>query len=335
MNTFDETPESRDVIDGLLSKAEARQAPPPEIEEAVEAAVRAEWETIVAARKRSLLGRRLAIAASVVVAATATFVFLREAPNTVVELASIDQHAGRAILLREQSNAIDIADTPTIQSGDEISTMSGAAVGVQHLSGGSLRIDENTRVEFADEATVFLHRGRIYFDTEDEVAPNDFVVESVHGVLTHLGTQYMAQAGGDRLVVSVREGRVKIDGYHHDQVALAGKQVTFEGSSRPEVLDIPAHGSAWAWIEAVVPDIDWDGRTAAEFLRWFGRETGLQIEYDNESTEAFAKQPMHGQVPATDPRTELRLRMMAAGLDYELLADVGVLRISLPGTGGP
>ena len=92
--------------------------------------------------------------------------------------------------------------------GQVVETRTNSALGLVWGSGGSLRLDEDTRLEFIDEKTVFLYRGRVYFDSihSDGSDSTSLVIKTSQGVVTHIGTQYMASIDGDELIVSVREG---------------------------------------------------------------------------------------------------------------------------------
>lgn len=326
------TPE-RDPVERLLRQADPRPLPPPAETEAVRDALREEWRTVVAARK-TRRWRRVGIAASFVVAAIFIAVTQLPNPQPPAVVAAIDKSVGAIYVLGERSELVALDSTTAILGGQIVETRADAALGLAWGSGGSLRLDENTRVEFISEESVALRRGRVYFDSAGE---DDAIlrVETGQGSLRHVGTQYMAAVDGERLVVSVREGEVRIDGRYYDETAVAGKQVALVGSARPTILDVAPTSGAWTWTERVALGVDLDRPTADEFLDWFERETGFDIVYESSSAEAEAKGPeskLNAPVEL-EPRSELRIRMSAAGLEYELDDEAGVLRVRLPRDG--
>lgn len=320
-----------DPVEAVLSQARPRPVPPAADEQAIRDAVQAEWKSVVETRSAGKRWMRFAIAASVVVLASAMIVTLRPGPLPGAEVARIEKSAGTIYRLGDSSELIEVADVESIHAGQIIVTGADAALGLDWASGGSLRVDADTRIEFVDDTTVFLHEGRVYFDSISGDA--EFLIDTEYGTVTHLGTQYMAAARRDGLIVSIREGRVRVDGRYHDQTVGHGKQVEIRGSGRPVLVDLPSHGPAWAWVEAMSPGIDLTNRSAYEFLLWVGRETGYEISYASTGAEELATTTrLIGMVEA-DPRTELRLRMLTTDLEYAFDADRGVIRVFLVGAG--
>lgn len=330
-NRSNETRPADDAVEAVLRRAAPRPAPPVEDERIVREAVRAEWQAVVGQRRRASRVRYFALAASVLVAVAAAFTMLLPPQIDAATVARIDKSAGTIYLLGDRSELVELADVATIAAGQVIQTGAGAALGLLLDGDASLRVDENTRIEFAAADKVFLHRGRLYFDTAGSDAA--LVVDTEHGSVTHLGTQYMAASDSDTLVVSVREGLVQIDGRYHDDTAAAGERLEFRGSSRPVSVNVPAWGSAWTWAEHMAPGIDLSSLSADDFLRWVGRETGLAIEYADSEAERMAQEAsLRGSVES-DPRTALRLRMMTTDLHYEFVQERGVIRVRVGGPG--
>lgn len=318
-----------DRVEALLRRATPRPVPPADDEKAIREAVHAEWQAVVADRRSIRRFRQLAVAASVLVAAGALFMTLRQAGFETVEVASIEKSTGAIYLLGDRSELIEASDIASIHSSQVVVTGSESALGLAWGGGGSLRIDEDTRIEFVDETSVFLRRGRLYFDSAPAAAAGRLVVRTEHGDVTHAGTQFMAASDPDGLVVSVREGRVTIDGRHYEETAVEGKQIRIRGSERPLIVDLPGHGSAWQWVEAVSPGIDLDNRSAREFLEWVARETGHELVFDDPAAERIAAATrLVGKVEA-DPRTELRLRMMTTDLEYAFDPVRGTINVTV------
>lgn len=333
MNESGNEPTRRnDPVEALLGQASPRPVPPAEDAAAVRAAVHAEWRSVVAGRRRRSRLTYAAVAASLLAAVTVLVTTLLSGGVQPVPVATIDKSHGTIYLLGNRSERIELAGVATIHSTQVIETGQHSGLGLTWNKGGSLRVDADTRIEFPGETTVFLHRGRIYFDTGVGGSDTALVVDTEHGSITHIGTQYMAAAGRGSLIVSVREGKVRIDGHYHEQTAGAGKQVEIRGSARPIVAELPGHGDAWAWTEAMSPNIDLDNRSAYEFLQWVGRETGHEIVFTGTEAEGIARGARLVGTVQADPRTELRLRMMTTDLEYRFDAANGTIEISMIGS---
>ncbi len=194
-------------------------------------------------------------------------------------------------------------------------------------NGGSLRMDASTRIRFIESTSVFLDSGRVYFDSSPSGlmggisggGASEFVVATDYGEVTHIGTQFMTRVTDDDLVVSVREGKVEVEGLYQDYVASSGEQVTMSGRSQPAVLSISRSGEAWDWVSRTSPVTDVDGKSLHEFLLWACRETGLEFHYEGDAEqiarhEAFLKGAIY-----TEPLQALKLRLETAGLEWAIV----------------
>ena len=156
----------------------------------------------------------------------------------------------------------------------------------------------------------------------------DFEVQTEFGVIRQLGTQYIGSVSAQSLSVSVREGRVLVDGFYFDEVADQHQSLTIKGSARPQVWSISPYGDEWSWIEVMAPPTDFHGKTIYEFLQWVARETGLTIKFDDPDVERMAQEKtLKGQVD-TQPRAALRQRLLTVGLSYDINLDKGVIHIA-------
>lgn len=321
-----------DAVEALLERAAPRQMPPDQDEKMVRDAVHAEWQAVTSRHRMRQRMTYFAIAATVVLGVTVTFNALQRTDVQAVQVATISKSHGSIYLLGEQSEQHEMTNLAAISAGQVILTGDDAGIGLEWVNGGSLRVDRDTRIEFTSADSVYLHSGRIYFDSRPSTFTASisagFEVETDHGLVNHLGTQYMTSVDSNDLTVSVREGKVEVDGTYVDKTtAVAGQQLTVSGGSRPSVLDIDAYGVAWEWIEATSPSVSMDGRTTFEFLQRIGRETGLKVEFDGVATEALAhKGELNGTIDM-DPRDELEFRMSGEDLGYRI--DGGTIYVSM------
>jgi len=322
-----------EALEDLLRHASPRPTPSKDDEAAVRAAVRQEWRELTDRRQKRGRIAQYAIAATVLVGVFAGFNVFRGTAVEAVQVATIEKNIGPVYLLGEQAELRETADLANIVSGQVIVTGADAGLSVAWGSGGSIRIDENSRIEFTDSRSVFLESGRVYFDSQH--APMVAVLDgrgtpgvtfrTEFGEIEHLGTQYMTEVGADTLIVSVREGQVAIAGTYHDHLASPGQQVTLEGTTQPSVLSIKAYGEAWNWVNRTTPAADVDGKSLHEFLTWVCREMGLEMQFEGQAETVARNAILKGRID-TEPAEALRLRLATAALDWRI--DEGVIYIS-------
>ncbi|MGB5449753.1 MAG: FecR family protein [Woeseiaceae bacterium] len=321
-----------EALEQLLKRATRRPMPSPADEATVRRAVRAEWQD-VSGRHQSR--RRLvsfAIAASVVISVFAVFNLFRLPVVEAVQVASIEKSFGSVYLLGESSELRETRDLSNVVSGQTIVTGSQAGIGLAWGNGGSMRMDENTRVEFVNDETVYLKSGRIYFDSSPPaliagISAGDsaeFVVQTDLGEVAHVGTQFMTGMNAGTLTVSVREGQVAVEGVYHSEVASSGEQLTLSGRQRPAVLSIGRSGESWEWVNRTSPSANVDGKTLHEFLLWACRELGLEIEWEGQAEEVARDAILRGRID-TEPADALRQRLATAALEWHI--DEGVIYV--------
>jgi hypothetical protein len=310
-----------DAVEALLEKAQPRLAPPDAVEQDIRAAVRAEWANANARRQRRRLAAGFAIAASVTLVLAASILGIRQTGIAPVEVASIDRSIGTLHVQSDSSGAMESVDTTSVLTGQVLTTGADSAAGLSWLDGGSLRVDSDSRIEFVAANEVFLRAGRIYFDSLGSGPDSDFSIRTTHGVVSHVGTQYLTESTAASLTVSVREGEVRVAGAFHEPTVYVGQRMQLSGSSQPSITNTSGAGSEWQWIEAVSPNISVDGMSVFDFLHWVGRETGHAVQFESASAETLARDTqLRGAVNA-EPRAELRLRMMTVDLDARFDAE--------------
>ncbi len=324
-----------DVVEALLERASPRPTPPSKDEQMIREAVFAEWQLVTG--KHRMRGRliRFAVAATVLLAVAVSFNLLRTDGIAPVQVATISKSYGSIYVLGEQSTMHRLPNTSVVMAGQTIKTDRDSGIGLAWGNGGSLRIAADTVIEFVSDDEVYLQSGQIYFDsTPSELiaaissgsSEARFRIQTDHGTVTHLGTQYMTYTASDKLVISVREGKVAIDGKYHDEQALTGQQLSITGSARATVLNIDRHGGAWSWIEETSPVVNLDGRSVDEFLNWVSRETGLKVVYSDAPTKLMATSIELNSDVNLKPREALDL--WSQGLDLNWNIDGGTIKVS-------
>ena len=314
-----------DSLRDLLRHAKPRPAPPAEVAETARAVIRSEWQTTVRQRQRSRNLVRYAVAATILMGVIAVFNLLRITALPPVQVASIDRSFGSVYVLGEQAELRETGSMDAIMAGQTIVTSREAGLAVAWGGGGSLRLDQNTRVEFTDTEAIFLKEGRVYFDSRgatlaavtDAGDPPALRLRTLRGEVQHVGTQYMAQIDGDALVVSVREGEVTIEGDYFDHRASRGEQVILSGRQRPMVLSIAASGAEWKWLEDTTPVVEIGGHSLYEFLGWVSREMGLGLVFRGDAEAVAREAILRGEIDAR-PADALRVRLASAALSWRI-----------------
>jgi hypothetical protein len=323
---------SHDVVEELLEKATPRPAPPSEDERVVREAVMAEWQSVAGKVKLRRRLAQFAIAATIVLGVAISFNALQVDNVQPVQVATIEKNHGAIYLVGEQSLMQEASDLSSVYVGQIIETGNDAAISLEWGDGGSLRIDKNTRIEFTSDESVFLRSGQVYFDSQPAtmaaITGSGFEINTDHGLVKHLGTQYMTTVDARDLIVRVRQGQVSVDGAYVEQaVAVAGQQMTVSGGATPSVLDIDVYGETWAWAEEMAPVVSMDGKTTRDFLERVRHELGLALNFESDAArEAADAGELFGTID-TDPRSELEIRMAGEDLGYRI--DGGTIYVSI------
>ena len=139
--------------------------PSADVAETARAAIRYEWRSLVVRRRRRHRIVQFGAAAAILLGLFAAFNLLRAPALPAVQVASIDKSFGSVYVLGEQAELRQTGDLAAIMAGQTIVTGPDAGLAVAWGGGGSLRVDQNTRLEFTDNNSVFLQEGRVYFDS--------------------------------------------------------------------------------------------------------------------------------------------------------------------------
>ena len=324
-----------DAIEALLEQASPRLVPPGEDEHMIRDVVLIEWQAVTGRRRSRMRFMQFAVAASVLLGVAVSFNLLQDNSIAPMQVATIGKSHGAIYVLGEQSQLRKVTDQSVIMAGQTIKTDPESGIGLQWGNGGSLRIAENTLVEFVSSGAIYLRYGRVYFDsTPAELVASisggseevKLSIQTDHGTVTHAGTQYMTYTASNELTVSVREGQVSIDGNYHDTNVLEGQHLSIAGSARPIVTNFERYGPAWSWLEETSPIFDTDGRSVDAFLNWVSRETGLKVEYPDEATKQAAMDVvLKGRVNMI-PREALQFWLQ--GQDLSWYVDGGTIKVN-------
>ena len=204
-------------------------------------------------------------------------------PSTSAALATIELvDGGDATWRDDRSQVQPLGARREFVEGERLATGADTRVALRWHDGGSLRLDSSSRLELVSADAVRLTAGSLYFDSvggAEGVAAPALAVQTPAGEVVHIGTQFMVTVAGDEVVLSVREGQVKVTGDGFELVVDTNEELDLRADGTREVTAIDGHGERWAWAADVAPQIELDGRTTFDVVAWAARETGRRVVY--------------------------------------------------------
>jgi len=322
-----------DALADLFRQVPARKAPPAEDEQMIREAVHTQWREITRNRRRKTWA--WALAASVVIAVVSVVRFIPDTPvsDPILTVASIDKISGAVTAFSTNGPVVLNPDaSQDLMTGLTIRSASASGAGLRWLNGTLIRLDENTELKLISIDEIFLRSGRVYLDTlHVRNSGKELVISTPHGLVRHLGTQFMTQSSTSGLVVSVREGEVLFqptaDNRQESAQAGVGQRLEVSPGGKFEVQPIPTWGDDWNWAEALSPGFRSDGRSLADLFDWAGRELGRRVEYASPSAESVAATTvMHGNL---DIQPAQALSVATATSDLSARLSEGSIVISM------
>ena len=306
MTTVRDEPESNDAsIEALLREVGARDEPSAAATSEVMSAVHAEWRTIVQQRRRQQRIVAWRLAAGVMLAVLVTtfaYRFMAPAPEQFASVASVD---GRLLAGVGDAAAEAREVGQLIRVGDIMETDARSRAAVAFPDGLSLRLDHHTRLTVNATDRITLVSGAVYIDAPPGVgSANALTVDTTAGSVEHVGTQYEVRTQADAMVVSVREGRVRITNESISNTGEAGQVLRLTTSGNLTRGSLAASDPHWQWTLEAAPEFDIDNQSLASFLQWIARETGRHVVYSTPQAEAAAE--------------AVKLRGSIAGLDADV-----------------
>jgi ferric-dicitrate binding protein FerR (iron transport regulator) len=294
----------------------------------VRAAVAAEWREAVAARTRRR--RRIAtfaMAASVAAVAIGAWL-LRPTSQTATPVASIATAAPLATVARLDGSMElqapggawrTVAALDEAPAGSTLRTGPTGRAVLTWRGGATVRVDADTRLALAD-GRVVLEVGAVYVDGDPaagHVAPD---VATPLGLVRHLGTRYEVRVVPERLQVTVRDGHVEVTGGGAREVAAGGERLIVAAAGAVARERVPTWGAEWAWLDALAPELQIEGRRVDEFVAAAARETGRDVRYATPAARSAAGEVvLRGSVAGLAP--DLALQAVLATTRLEARAE--------------
>lgn len=312
-------PGEEESLADLLRQAGPLPRPDELVARRVRAAVEAEWRSVVRERQRAVARPTpwLAIAASVAVAAVGAWLALPFLDRPLEPVATLSRVNG-PVESGHGTRWEPVVVRQRLRPGQELVTGPGGRAAVDLDNGTSLRLDTDTRIALAAADRVVVERGAVYLDAGPGADPTaSLTVESRYGVARHLGTQYELRLLDDSMRISVREGRVAVQGAGGTAEVVAGQALALDAAGNVQRTSVATTGPAWAWTQDVTPPFAIEQRPLPEFLAWVGRETGRRVVFATpEAKSAAGGVMLRGSVAGLSPATALDAVMATTPLDY-------------------
>lgn len=288
MTTVRDEPESNDAsIEALLREVGARDEPSAAAASEVMSAVHAEWRTIVQERRRQQRFVAWRIAAGLVLAVLVTTFAYRTMDPAPARFASVVNVDGR-LFAGEGAEARSVGQL--IRVGDVMQTDAQSRAAVSFPDGLSLRLDRDTRVNVEAADRITLASGAVYIDAPPGLgSANALTVDTAAGSVQHVGTQYEVRTQAGAMVVSVREGRVRVTNSTTSNTGEAGQVLRLTSTGQLTRSSLAATDPHWQWTLQAAPAFDIDNQPLSAFLQWIARETGRQVVYATPQAEAAAE----------------------------------------------
>lgn len=260
----------------------------------VYANVRREWNRTPARSRIRRWGLPMALAASAILAVAVVL-----QPATPVPL-----NVPVGTIVRNLGDVPKkFAPGSQVYPGQTVITGEDGGMSIRLTNAESLRLDESTKLTVMTGNQFRLLEGRVYADTgEFMYRDKGLIIETSLGTVTDVGTQFSVHEKGRLLDVAVREGRVDVVDGAREHIAVAGERVTLEPGLVASVSTLDSHDEYWDWVTDLSPSYDIENRSLLDFLRWAARETGRELEFeDNELRMAAMRTDLHGSVQGFSP----------------------------------
>lgn len=308
----------------LLRAAGPRRDASPDREARVTAAVRAYWSQSMEMRRRRRRFWRVAALAAAAALVAAVILPRFTKPVGPVELAIVEVMVGDV-----RVGTLDSLQPPPLgtglKRGAAVETGENGLVALRLADGGSMRLDTGSRIILEDRGNVRLDRGAVYIDSGSASTDHKpLAIVTARGRIHELGTQFEVRLLPDLLRVRVREGRVAMRWRETEGEVDAGQQALMNAGGELDLGPVSPNDPGWSWLLEVAPAFELEGASAAAYLRWVERETGLELHWADRQLAAAAEEMLlHGDTAGLRPNDTLAVVLPTCGLTHEV--DQGTL----------
>jgi len=327
-----------DPLAELFRLASPRLRPPADDEKVIRQVLNQQWRAMTRRKQKNRWILPWAIAALLVLSIVAVIDRppVTGLPEAVQHVAFANKIIGQATV-QTSMQSVALQDIPLheLKSGQKITMGPASRAALNWVNGAVIRLDERTELSLDSENEIFLVSGRIYMDTAAvNRVGSPVIIRTPHGIVQHLGTQFMAQVSRAGTSVSVREGEVAWfpSPELEDERTLAGKGqlLAVTPGGHVAVEPIRTWGAEWEWAERLSPGFAADGRSVADLLLWVGRESGRQIEYSSASAETVAKRTILRGDLDLQPMQALSVATATSDLHADINDGVIIIGLNTP-----
>lgn len=308
----------------LLRVAGPRSAVPRETELRVREAVLAHWRENVDSRRRHRLSR---LAVSLAAAATIVLLILlprwRSAAPAVV--GAVEVVAGEARIGTAAGDTAAVAGMQ-LPEGAVVNTGADGRLALR-FGDTSIRIDTSSRVALASAVRLTLDNGAVYIDAGASAEGRSLTVATPLADVHEIGTQFEVRLLDGCLRVRVREGSAVVQRGTPLYTLAAGEEVSLARDGALRVGRVASTDPGWDWVVGVAPPFRLEGGSAASFLRWSTRETGMVLRWASPQLAAAAESMvLHGDATGFPPDQAPAAVLPTCGLTFRV--DDGTLLVS-------
>ena len=328
----DSAASAMDEVGALIVQAGRRPSPAAEMQESVRDAVEQAWNESISRRRFRRRSLWLSAAASLAaITAGLLWVGSRHEPMARADVATFIAARGLVSVSGTPSQELVVAGRQ-LPAGTTVSTGS-SGYALITVASAAVRIGPDTTLLLEKTGHVRLTGGRLYGETAvPETAGPPLVVDTPFGRVSHFGTQFQVLVASQSMDVSVRSGRVSVtesDGLRQRLERGEGIEVLRDGAVHR--ISVSPFGASWAWVNTLEPDFPIDGRSLADFLAWYARETGLKLVLLGGTTAvAVGHTTLSGSIAGLTPNQALAAVVATTGFEYDMTVP-GELRIRLRG----
>jgi ferric-dicitrate binding protein FerR (iron transport regulator) len=270
----------------------------------VEAAVRAEWQQVVQARRRQRRTRTWAAAAAVAALAVGVTIAVQIADVRAQPIATLQRSDGEIFIAADGDHWNRLRAGQRIRVGDFVRSEAPAALRLE--SGDALRIDRGTALQAMAADRLALNAGAVYIDSPPGRGADALVIDTHAGSVRHVGTQYQVRTRPDGIELSVREGQVLVEHAASSSTAAAGERLNISTQGSVQRSAISASDAQWQWASDIAPPFDIENQPLAMFLAWVARETGRTLVYESPLVRTTATTvTLHGSIEGLAPEAAL------------------------------
>lgn len=299
MNDETKNTEPDDPLESLFKGVEKRPEPSAESRERAFQAVTQEWEATQQRRATIIRFTPIALAATVLVGVFAVITILQPDASTLeLELAQGHIHVDSLVYrTSDQPLSIELDADASIQAVETTRWIA--------ASGADVRLDKGSMFAWRSNDGLVLHSGAAYVET---TGGTSFIVETDHGIVRDIGTEFLVETDRNRLLVSVRVGRIELSTpidtvQTHDAEPGSANVLEVNDDGVREWTET-AGATRWNWIH-ITPE-GYTTRNPVTMLQEITWDLGKQLIFAEGVESSLAQEELHGDYSAMTPWAALQ-----------------------------